>query len=117
MKGRVYASCARSSKTYGSETRPLLDDVGFERSDMQMIRWMCGVSIKNRKTSEELRKLVGVEPITTIIRSGRNVSLSEVNRFHICLKSTNIEELFAITRSPTHPSIWWRGPTMLAADA
>ena len=26
---------------------------------------------KDRKTSEELRKLVGVEPITTFIRSGR----------------------------------------------
>ena len=38
---------------------------------MQMIRWMCGVSMKDKKTSEELRKLVGVEPITTVIRSGR----------------------------------------------
>ena len=30
--------------TYGSETRPLLVDVGlkFERAEMQMIRWMCG---------------------------------------------------------------------------
>ena len=36
-----------------------------------MIRWMCGVSLKNRRTSEELRKLVGVQPITTVIRSGR----------------------------------------------
>ena len=36
-----------------------------------MIRWMCGVSMKDRRTSEEWRKLVGVEPITTVIRSGR----------------------------------------------
>ena len=36
-----------------------------------MIRWMCGVSIKDRRTSEELRKLIGVQPITTVIRSGR----------------------------------------------
>ena len=27
---------------------------------LQMIRWMCGVSLKDRRTSEELRKLVGV---------------------------------------------------------
>ena len=27
MKGRVYASCVRSSMTYGSKTRPLLVDV------------------------------------------------------------------------------------------
>ena len=36
-----------------------------------MIRWMYGVSMKDRKTSEELRELVGVEPITTVIKSGR----------------------------------------------
>ena len=46
---------------YGSETMTLL----------QMIRWMCGISVKDRSTSEELRSLVGVEPITTVIRSGR----------------------------------------------
>ena len=73
MKGRVYASCVRSSMTYGSETRPLLVDVGlkFERAEMQMIRWMCGISLKDRRTNEELRRLVRVEPITTFIRSGR----------------------------------------------
>ena len=32
---------------------------------------MCGVSMKDRRTSEELRMLVGDEPITTVIRSGR----------------------------------------------
>ena len=36
-----------------------------------MIRWMCGISLKDRMTNEELRRLVGVEPITTFIRSGR----------------------------------------------
>ena len=36
-----------------------------------MMRWMCGISLKDRKTNEELRRLVGVEPITTFIRGGR----------------------------------------------
>ena len=36
-----------------------------------MIRWMCDISKKYRRTHEELRRLVGVEPITTVIRSGR----------------------------------------------
>ena len=69
----VYSSCVRSSMVYGNETRGLPADVGlqFERAEMQMIRWMCGISMKDRKTSEELRKRVGVEPITTVIRSGR----------------------------------------------
>ena len=59
--------------TNGSETGPLLVDVGlkFERAEMQMIRWTCDISLKDRMTSEELRRLVGIEPITTFIRSGR----------------------------------------------
>ena len=58
--------------TFGSETRPLLVDVGrkFERAEMQMIIWMCGISMKDRRSNEELRRLFGVEPITTVIRSG-----------------------------------------------
>ena len=40
MKDGVYASCVRSSITYGSETRPFLFDVRltFERADIHMIR-------------------------------------------------------------------------------
>ena len=55
----MQASCVRSSITYGSETRPLLVDIGLklERAEMQMIRWICV------RTNEKLRKLVGVEPI------------------------------------------------------
>ena len=73
MQRRVYARCVRSSMTYGSETGSFLVDVGlkFERAEMQMIRWMCGISMKDRRTNDELTRLVGVEPITTFIRSGR----------------------------------------------
>ena len=71
MKGLVHASCVRSSMTYGSETRPFLVDfeLKFKRAEMQMTRWMCGISMKYRMTHEELRRLVGVEPITNDIRN------------------------------------------------
>ena len=67
----VDARCVRSSMIYGSETRPLLADVGlkFEIAEMQIIGWMCDVSMKDR--SEAFIRLVGVEPIITVIRSGR----------------------------------------------
>ena len=38
---------------------------------MQMMIWMCGISLKDRRTIEELRKLVGIQLITTVIISGR----------------------------------------------
>ena len=47
---------------------------------MQMLRWMCGISMKDRMTSEELRRLVVVEPITTVIRSGRLICYGHVMR-------------------------------------
>ena len=36
--------------TYGSETEPLLVGVGlkFERAEMHMVGWICGVSMKDR---------------------------------------------------------------------
>ena len=51
----------------------MIVDVGlkFERAVMQMIRWMCAISLKDRRTNNELRRLAGVQPITTFIRSGR----------------------------------------------
>ena len=41
MKGRVYASCVKSSMTDGSDTRSFLAVLGlkFDRAEMQMIRW------------------------------------------------------------------------------
>ena len=43
---------------------------------------MCGVSLKDRRTSKELSKLVRVQPNTTVIRSGRLKWLG-----HVMMKS------------------------------
>ena len=81
-EGRMYTSCVRSNMIYGSESRPLLANVGltFERTEMHMMRWMCGVSIRERRTSGEFRKLAGVEPISTFLRSGRPIWYGHVMR-------------------------------------
>ena len=67
-RSSVFHLC-QSRLTYGSETRPFLVDVGlsFERAAMQMIIWMCGISMKDR-THEELRRLARVEPTITVIK-------------------------------------------------
>jgi hypothetical protein len=38
---------------------------------MRMIRWMYGVSLRDRVHSEELRAWVGVEPISDVRRGNR----------------------------------------------
>ena len=41
--------------TYGSETRPLLVDAGlkFKIAEMQLIRWLCGVSMTDKYIIEK----------------------------------------------------------------
>ena len=36
-----------------------------------MVRWMCGVSLKNRISSAELNSRLGVEAVVDIVRRGR----------------------------------------------
>jgi hypothetical protein len=73
VKGKVYESCVRSCMTYGSETWPLKveHESRLETTDMRMIRWMCGVSPRDRVPSEERRAWVGVEPVNDVCRRNR----------------------------------------------
>ena len=51
-KGRLYRACVRSVMLYASETWPLKEEdiQRISRTDMQMIRWMCNVSLHDRKS-------------------------------------------------------------------
>jgi hypothetical protein len=57
LKGKVCASCVRSCMIYGSETWPMKkeSETKFETTEMRMIQRMCGVSLRDKKTSSELR--------------------------------------------------------------
>ena len=58
---------------YGSETWPMKveDRQRLERTEKMMVRWMSGVTLKNRITSEELRNRLSIEAVTEIVRRGR----------------------------------------------
>ena len=55
MRGRSYSSCVRSSMLHGSETWPVRKEnvVALQRAEMRMVRWMCGVKLKDRWQMEE----------------------------------------------------------------
>jgi len=46
-------------------------ELKLNRTEMSMIRWMCGVKLNEMKKREELRELLGLEPITLIIKKSR----------------------------------------------
>ena len=73
VKGQVYRSCVQTVLVYGSETWPVKnEDVQrMERAERMMVRWMCGVSLKNRISSAELYGRLGVEEVAVVMRRGR----------------------------------------------
>jgi len=58
---------------HGSETRPVRKEnvVGLQRAKMRMVRWMCGVKLKDRLPSKELRKRLSVDDIALILQQNR----------------------------------------------
>jgi len=40
--------------------------VALQRAEMRMVRWMCGVKLKDRLPSKELRERLGVDDIALI---------------------------------------------------
>ena len=53
-----------------SETWPMKVEyeLKMNHTEMSMIRWMCGVKLNERKKSEELRELSGLEPVSLMIK-------------------------------------------------
>ena len=46
------------------------DDLkSLERTERMMVRWMCGVSLKDRRRSE--RNLLGINCVADVVRRGR----------------------------------------------
>ena len=41
------------------------------RLERMMVRWMCGVSLKDRKHSVDLYSLLGVQSVADVVRRGR----------------------------------------------
>ena len=44
-------------------------ELKLNRTEMSMIRWMCGGKLNEWKKSEELRELLGLEPVSLIKKS------------------------------------------------
>ena len=43
----------------------------LERAEMRMVRWMCGVSLREKKTNAELRESICIEKTCDIMRCSR----------------------------------------------
>ena len=59
----MYSSGVRSSILHGSETWTITKELKRtpERTEMRMVRWMCGKRLCDRVPSAELRDRLGIE--------------------------------------------------------
>ena len=55
---------------YGSETWPVGKEnvVALQRAEMRMVRWMCGVKLKDRCPSKEFRERLGVDDTALVLQ-------------------------------------------------
>jgi len=58
VRGRLYRCCMQSSMLHRSDTWPggKENEMALQRTEMRMVRWTCGVKVKGRVPSKELRE-------------------------------------------------------------
>ena len=73
LRGNVFNACVRKVLLYGSETWPVVnDDVQrLVTADSGMIRWICGVSLKDHVSSADLLLRLGLNSIKDVLRWNR----------------------------------------------
>ena len=71
----VYATSVRSCLIHGkcSENWPIKAEceMRMNQSEISRIRVMCGIQLNERKTSDELRELLGLEPVSLMNKKSR----------------------------------------------
>src|SRR2546425_11283851 len=72
VKGKIYRACVQRVLVYGSETWPMkaVDMRRLVRTENSMVRWMSGVTLKDRRKSEELRRVLGIESVDSVVSRG-----------------------------------------------
>ena len=72
-KGSLFGACVRTVILHGCETWAVKeeDTMRLERTDRAMIRWICGVSFRDRVPSSELRRRLGLRSIEDLMRDKR----------------------------------------------
>ena len=63
IKGKIYRTCVQSVLTFGTETRAMkkANLRSLERMETMMVRWMSGMSPRDRKFSVYLYSLLRVQ--------------------------------------------------------
>ena len=81
----------------------------LNRTEMSMIRWMCGVKLNERKKSEGLGELLGLEPVSLMIKKSRLRWFGHVERKddNVWVKRCITWEVEGIRQRGRPKKTWW----------
>jgi len=73
VRGRLYCSVEQSSMLHGSETWPVRkeNEVALQQAEMRMVRWTCGIKVKDRIPSKGLSERLELDDIISVLQQNR----------------------------------------------
>ena len=73
LKHKIYKTVIKPTMTYGAEcwTMKKKDEMLMNKTEMRMLRWIQGVSLREHKRNEEIREAATVQPIATYLMQKR----------------------------------------------
>ena len=73
VKGKVYRTMVRPVLIYGSETWTMKrrEEERLQRTEMRMLRWILGLTLRDKKRNDDIRRILGVACITDKVREAR----------------------------------------------
>ena len=73
LKHKIYKTVIRPTMTYGAEcwTMKKKDEMLMSKTEMRMLRWIQGISLREHKINEEIRAAATVQPIATHLMQKR----------------------------------------------
>jgi len=75
---KVYDANVLTCMLHGSEIWSLKRELGFHWTEMRMIRWMCGVKLREKLSCIESRQQLGIEDIVKVVQRNRLRSYGRV---------------------------------------
>ena len=73
LKHKIYKTVIKPTMTYGVEcwTMKKKDEMLMNKTEMRMLRWIQGVSLREHKRNKEIREAATVQPIATHLMQKR----------------------------------------------
>ena len=109
LKAKIYKQVIRPVLLYSVETMAMKkkEENKLAVTEMKMLRWMAGISLREKRTNEEIRREVGVVSIVEKCRESRLRWLGHVERMKEDNGVSGVRKLEVGKRKRGRPRMRW----------